>query len=99
MARFIEWAKTEHGSRIINIHMICGSFDIFAEVGKLLDKPLVKENERLKYLLEKAMRGLRGICKECAKYNACEERRGSHFSCWKWKYADYLPEKESEDTE
>ena len=65
LRRFIEWAKAEHGSKIININMICGSFDIFNEVGKLIDNQLEKENEKLKLLNEKALRGLRGICKEC----------------------------------
>lgn len=88
LLRFIEWAKDEHGNRIINIHMISSSFDLFAEVGKLLDSQLVIENKRLKELNEKAIQGLRGICKECKKYNTCGSRKGSHYYCWKWKHSD-----------
>ena len=41
LPRFINWAKTEYGSRIIDIHMLSGSFDIFEEIVKLisLNKP------------------------------------------------------------
>lgn len=88
LRRFIEWAKTDHGSRIISVHMICGSFDLFAEVGKLVENPLQKEIERLKGLNEKAIRGLRGICKECKKYSTCGSRKGSHMYCWEWKYSE-----------
>lgn len=96
LRRFIEWAKTEHGSKIININMICGSFDIFNEVGKLIDNQLVKENEKLKRLNKKAIRGLRGICKECKKYDTCGSRKGSHMYCWEWKYDDHPTEKGGE---
>lgn len=34
--RFIEWAKTGKGSRIVEIRTISGSFDIFKEIEKLL---------------------------------------------------------------
>ncbi len=93
LARFIEWAKDEHGNRIIEVHMISGSFDLFAEVGKLLEPQLVKENKKLKELNDKAISGLRGICKECKKYSTCVSRKGSHFYCWEWKYADNSTEK------
>jgi hypothetical protein len=36
LQRFIEWAKDDVGSKIIEIHMICSSFDIFEEVGKII---------------------------------------------------------------
>lgn len=88
LVRFIEWAKTDYGSRIIEVHMICSDFDIFKEVGRLLDKQLLKENKKLEALNEKAMRGLRGICKECKKYGICGSRKGSHFYCWEWKYSE-----------
>ena len=101
LRRFIEWAKFEEekggGSRIINIHMISGSFDIFAEVAKLVENQLQKENEELKRLNGRAMNCLRGQCKACAKYERCIaeglNRKGSHFYCWEWKHA---PKKEGE---
>lgn len=34
--RFIEWAKTGSGSRIIEIKTISGSFDIFKEIERVL---------------------------------------------------------------
>ena len=68
--------------------MICGDFDIFKEVGKLIDNQIEKENEKLKLLNEKALRGLRGICKECKKYKTCGSRKGSHVYCWEWKYSE-----------
>ena len=90
LSRFIDWAKYEdvNGNRIIDIHMISGNFDIFAEVGKLLNSQLVRENKELKELLKKAIEGLRGNCKECAKYDTCGNRKGSHYYCWEWKHAN-----------
>ena len=93
LARFIEWAKTTYGNRIVNINVLSGSFDIFAEVGKLIESRFVKENEKLKELNKKAIQGLRGICKECKNYSTCGNRKGSHFYCWEWKYADHPTEK------
>ena len=93
LARFIEWATTSNGSRIVNINMLSGSFNIFAEVGELLNSQLVKVNKKLKELNNKALQGLRGICKECKKYGTCGKRKGSHFYCWEWKYADHQTEK------
>lgn len=79
LSRFIEWAKTEHGSRIVKVDMISSSFDVFAEIGNLLNSQLVKENDKLKRLNEKAIRGLRGICKECKKYESCGNRKGTRI--------------------
>lgn len=93
LERFIEWAKTDIGSRIVNINMLSGSFDIFAEVGNLVESHFVRENDKLKELNKKAIQGLRGICKECKKYETCGNRKGSHFYCWEWKYADHPTEK------
>ena len=58
-----------------------------------VDSHIVKENEKLKHLNEKAIRGLRGICKECKKYDTCGSRKGSHMYCWEWKYEDHSTEK------
>ena len=33
--RFVEWAKTDNGSRITQINVISGSFDIFKEIEKI----------------------------------------------------------------
>ena len=88
LIKFIEWSKSEYGNRIINIHMICGDFDIFKEVAKLSDSQLLMENEKLKRMNEKALIGLRGICKECKKYETCGNRKGSHFYCWEWKHSN-----------
>jgi len=33
--KFIEWAKQEHGSRLIHIKAICSDFDIIEEIKKL----------------------------------------------------------------
>lgn len=98
LIRFIEWAKTKYGgSRILSVHMISSDFDLFAEVGNLVDNQLQKENENLQRLNEKAIQGLRGICKACAKYEHCiaegYSRKGSHSYCWEWKHA---PKKEGE---
>lgn len=84
--RFIEWAKTEYGNRIIDIHMLSGAFDIFNVVGELSNCQLLEENKRLKRLIVKAVNGLRGNCKECAKKDTCTERRRRHDYCWEWRY-------------
>ena len=86
LIRFVEWAKTERGSKIVDIHMLCGSFDIFNEIGSIVNKQLKNENENLRELNEKAMRGLRGICKECKNCDVCKHKKGSHFNCWQWKH-------------
>lgn len=39
--KFIEWAKTENGSRILQIQVIASSFDIFKEI-----EDLNKENSK-----------------------------------------------------
>lgn len=36
LLRFIEWAKTDHGSKILSIEMISGEFDIFNEICDLI---------------------------------------------------------------
>jgi len=36
LKKFIEWAKTEHGSKIVKIDAISGSFDIIEEIKKLI---------------------------------------------------------------
>lgn len=38
LRRFIEWAKSDNGSKIIEIKSICGSFDIIEEILKVLPK-------------------------------------------------------------
>lgn len=43
LARFIEWAKTERGSKITHIDMLCSDFDIFAEVKAI--SPDIKTKE------------------------------------------------------
>jgi len=37
LLRFIQWAKSDTGSSIIEIKAISGSFDILNEIGKLLE--------------------------------------------------------------
>lgn len=46
LRNFIEWAKTEHGSKITEINMLCGSFDIFKEIAPYTR---TKEGEEAKY--------------------------------------------------
>lgn len=36
LKRFMKWAKTDKGSKLIAIKTICGSFDIFEEIAELL---------------------------------------------------------------
>ncbi|HEX3018523.1 MAG TPA: hypothetical protein VHP31_11825 [Caproicibacter sp.] len=38
LLRFIEWAKDEWGSKIIEVHAISGSFDILEEIKELVSK-------------------------------------------------------------
>ena len=45
ISRFIEWAKDGHGSRLIRISAISGSFDILRETEKLLKDLLQPLNE------------------------------------------------------
>ena len=86
--RFIEWAKMKEGSRIIDVHMISGDFDIFNIVGELSNRQLLEENKRLKKVIAKAVNGLHGNCKECVKKDTCTERRGRHDCCWEWRYKE-----------
>lgn len=37
LKRFIEWAKQDYGSKLINIKAISGSFDILEEIKKLIN--------------------------------------------------------------
>ena len=68
----------------------CEDFISVADVvprAEVADTQLLEENKKLRELNEKALHGLRGICKECKKFGTCGNRKGSHFYCWVWKYS------------
>lgn len=45
IARFVEWAKDDYGSKLVEISAISGSFDILRDIEKLLSV-LPKEEEK-----------------------------------------------------
>ena len=88
LMRFIEWAKyKDGGSRIVKINMISGSFNIFDELSKLQKSSLIKENQKLKLLIDRAAVASQGDCRLCRRNNECANRKGSHQYCWEYKFS------------